>query len=292
MSETTLHLSAVNWKPTLRGLRDVQDFVTETKVLRSKGLKRFPKIEFGLADSLPAAIDSASKSPNTSIVLACGFPTGEIRDAVSQRGNETFLSILSSPPKGTEPYHRPTSSLFEQPRITRLESLREGARKAVLRFAAKSLGELREIVEPAEFESFFSLRYRVWKEMGYLSPEKGLDRDGWEIDHFDRLSNPIGLFSRDIAASRISGDPFERRGLRGSIDVDLCKQTHETHERCHGPLLLQISEVASPAISGQVQHKHYDHRNRKHYRSHMESVFRALPVEYKSIRFQDPDGRN
>lgn len=206
MSKATLRFAAANREPTLRGLRDVQEFIKETKILRSKGMKNFPAIEFGLADSLSGALESGFKAPNTSIVLACGFPTHEIREAVSPRAQGTFISVISSPPAGTEPYHRATSSLFERRRITRLVSLREGVRKALLRFAAQGLGQLREILDPIEFESFFSLRYRVWKEMGYLSAEKGLDKDALEIDHFDRFSIPIGLFSHDnqlLACARL-----------------------------------------------------------------------------------------
>ncbi|MGH8550865.1 MAG: GNAT family N-acetyltransferase [Methylococcales bacterium] len=206
MSEATLHLIGANWKPTLRGLRDVQEFVAETKRLRSRGEKHFPPIEFGLADSLHGAIECAFKAPDKSIVLACGYPTSAIRAEVSDRENGVIPAIISSPPPGTERYHRPTSSLFGQRRITRLESLGEGARKAALRFAAKRLGTLRPIVDATEFESFFSLRYRVWKDMGYLSSERGLDRDAWEIDYFDRFSIPIGLFSPDnqlLACARL-----------------------------------------------------------------------------------------
>ncbi|MGH8475816.1 MAG: GNAT family N-acetyltransferase [Methylococcales bacterium] len=206
MNETTFHLAAANSKPTLHGLRDVQEFVTETRMLCRKGEKHFPAIEFGVSDSLPGAIETLSGSPNNGIVLALGYATGEIREAMSQRAANSHISVLSSPPKGTESYHRATSSLFEHRAITRLESLREGARKELLRFAAKGLGELREIVAPSEFESYFALRYRVWKEMGYLSPEKGLEKDKWEIDYFDRFSRPIGLFSRDhelLACARL-----------------------------------------------------------------------------------------
>lgn len=206
MSEATLHLIGANRTRTLCGFRDVQEFVTETKRLRSEGAVHFPPIEFGLADSLPKAIDSAFRAPEKSVVLACGYPTSEIKTEISHRDDRAVPSILSSPPAGTERYHRPSATLLGPRKITRLESLREGARKAALRFAAGRLGILRPIVDASEFESYFSLRYRAWKEMGYLSPERPLDEDPWEIDHFDRFSIPVGLFSRDnrlLACARL-----------------------------------------------------------------------------------------
>ncbi|MFO0868456.1 MAG: GNAT family N-acetyltransferase [Pirellulales bacterium] len=59
--------------------------------------------------------------------------------------------------------------------------------------------------------SFFELRHRVWKEMGYLSPEKECPQVPWELDYTDRTSLPLGIFSK--ADGRLLGAARLVRGF-------------------------------------------------------------------------------
>jgi predicted GNAT family N-acyltransferase len=198
MEEQRLKLLAVCRNPSLMGVREVKEFVAGAKLLRREKSVRLPALEFISLDSLGDAIRMALISPQNHIVLACGFATAEIRNALTPFGESQSICIVAQPPTAAERLHTPTASLVETRRITRVASLMEGVRKAVVRFTVQSLGgTLRKIRSDADFGQYFALRYRVWKEMGYLAPDLAQRAEPWEIDHFDRFSSPIGFFMAD-----------------------------------------------------------------------------------------------
>ncbi len=198
-NSTVFHLQLITAcsSQSMRELKQVKESIVNIKKLHRQGKKHLPVIELSHAENLTDAISQASVEPDFSIVLACGYPTVEIRSALAEYSSTLPIVIISHPPEHTERYHTPTSSLLEERTITRVKSLEEGVRKLILRHVIRQLGEIRPIIEQLEFEQYFSLRFRIWNDMGYIAPDRDLQQDGWEIDHFDRFSLPIGFFSHN-----------------------------------------------------------------------------------------------
>jgi GNAT superfamily N-acetyltransferase len=128
------------------------------------------------------------------VALVCGFSTDEIRRFVKPVQGLPKPCIVSHPGSGRESLHFPNASIFERRTVTRVKSLDEGVRKAILRISAKQLGDLRVLSKRGELEQYFALRYKVWNEAGYLPADSPLHDGGWELDCCDRFSKPIGLF--------------------------------------------------------------------------------------------------
>lgn len=205
-AESPLLLLVVCKTPSLRGLRPVKEYVANINLLRRTRKLQLPSVGMEAIGSLSEAIRRASDQPDTSIVLVCGYPTNEIQSALSEQPGKQSLCIISHPSADNERFHTPTASLFEQRVVTRVRNLNDGVHKAILRLATRNMGELRVIKYAAELEQYFSLRYQIWNEMGYIPAESGLDQNGWEIDCFDRFSIPIGFFSNQdglVACARL-----------------------------------------------------------------------------------------
>ena len=195
--ETRLTLYAACKNRSLMGMRRTKELVADTKLRRRNKSPLLPLIDFVSLNSLPDAIQSAASAPESCIVLACGFTGPEIHQSLKAYGDPQSISVIAQVPAPGR-LHTPSASLFDTRRITRVKSLSEGLRKAVLQASVRSLGgQLRIITQSSEYEQFFRLRHAVWKEMGYLSPEQEQIADSWEIDYFDRSSTPLGFFMPD-----------------------------------------------------------------------------------------------
>ncbi len=173
------------------GLRQVKELLLE---LRGQRGGHFPQVELEPVSSLDDAIQRACRDTDGSMVLACGFTTQEIKEVLKQTACKTEPCIISQPRDATERLHIPSASLFERRTVTRVRSMKKGVHKAMLRIAARRLGELRPINEPDEFRQYFELRHRVWNGAGYMPTGSLLQTGGWEIDCCDRFSIPLGLF--------------------------------------------------------------------------------------------------
>ncbi len=204
MTTTRIQLLPACWGPTtLRGLRQVKELILE---LRERHAALLTQVELEPTTTLGDAIQHACTDNQSNLVLAYGFTTPEIRDVLEQAGCAGEPRVISMPRSGTEGLHVPSASTFEERTVTRVRSMREGVRKAVLKIAANHLGELRLITKSNEFTRYFDLRYRVWKETGYLPGNSPLHKGGWEVDFYDRFSQPIGLFLPDgrlVACARL-----------------------------------------------------------------------------------------
>ena len=194
MARTDVQLLPACRTPSLTGLRQVKELVLQ---LRGQRGGHFPQVELEPIASLDDAIQRACSDSEGSLVLACGFTTQEINEVLKQTTCKTKPCIISQPRDATERLHIPNASLFERRTITRVRSMKEGVRKAMLRIATRHLGELRPIREPDEFRRYFELRHRVWNGAGYLPKDSPLQAGGWEIDCCDRFSIPLGLFLPD-----------------------------------------------------------------------------------------------
>ncbi len=133
--------------------------------------------------------------PNERVVVAFGFSrrdfergqavaTGEpiiVQDAATAGAN----ALVSSDVIGTR-------TVPTRPDIT------EQLRKSLIRVAIfQRRIEIRSPATDAELSGYFSLRYRVWKEVGYLRDENRDTRVEWEIDFWDRTAVPLCAITPD-----------------------------------------------------------------------------------------------
>jgi len=71
-------------------------------------------------------------------------------------------------------------------------------RKSLIRIALDQRRiQIRAPESDAELSGYFSLRYKVWKAMGYLREENRQTRANWEIDFWDRTATPLCAVSAD-----------------------------------------------------------------------------------------------
>lgn len=74
---------------------------------------------------------------------------------------------------------------------------RPALRKSLLRLVFKDRICIRELKAEDDFRQYFALRYRVWKQMGYLPPEQDCAESQWELNFTDRTAYPLGAFTRE-----------------------------------------------------------------------------------------------
>jgi len=115
--------------------------------------------------------------------------------------------IVHAPQWGNLRADFPSASLLtKSPAVTcRVSDLLFALRKSILRVRARRGVRPRVLESEEELGAYFSLRYRVWKECGYLAPEKDDPKSQWELDFTDRTSLPLGFFSGDtlVACGRL-----------------------------------------------------------------------------------------
>ena len=105
--------------------------------------------------------------------------------------------IINSPEWEQFAAQRPSASIMQSGRhVTSEEMLFETLRKVVLKVRTRHVATARVIRTKEEFADYFALRYKVWEELGYLSPQKVSPDVPLELDFTDRMSLPFGLFSK------------------------------------------------------------------------------------------------
>ena len=57
--------------------------------------------------------------------------------------------------------------------------------------------EIRPPASDEELSDYFSLRYQVWKSLGFLRDENKRSRIEWEIDFWDRTALPVCAINAD-----------------------------------------------------------------------------------------------
>ncbi len=75
--------------------------------------------------------------------------------------------------------------------------LEAALRKRVLAHARGGWVEIRPLRETTDLRRYLALRYDVWRQMGYLAPDRDFPEVGWEVDPSDRRSLAFGAFDHD-----------------------------------------------------------------------------------------------
>ena len=108
-----------------------------------------------------------------------------------------FEVIVNSPEWESFAAQTPSASIKQASKqVTSEEMLFATLRKVVLKVRTRQFATARVIRTKEEFAAYFALRYQVWSELGYLSPDKQKSELPWELDFTDRMSLPFGLFCR------------------------------------------------------------------------------------------------
>lgn len=155
------------------------------------------------AKSLAKAAADLRERPDRRIFVALGFRENDVFEILDPREiKKRRMAVVIRVPSTTRrgPRH-PSSSCRDTGPFVTAKDPRMAIRKAVVKLLAHDGVTIRELRSEADFEAYFALRYRVYKEIGYIPPHRDYpDSDHtsrrWDISHTDRTARPIGAFTR------------------------------------------------------------------------------------------------
>lgn len=158
-------------------------------------------------DNLKAGISLAQEDPRNTVLVTLGFRQDEIHEHLRPAGGSQRLEVVSVVTKPETRTRQPSASLLRfPPFFAAAANPVPHVRKSALRLIVLTNAHLREISTDDDLSQYFSLRYRVWREMGYLLPENDCPTSQWEASYSDRTAFPIGLFSQEeklLACARL-----------------------------------------------------------------------------------------
>lgn len=137
------------------------------------------------------------KDPAGTVLVTIGIEKSRVYQQWTPKEQEAYEIIIASPPSQQAFAPFPTSSLLSGPEAIVVNAPEEAIRKSILRLMTKQYAEIRLLNGEEDYEKYFALRYRVWKEMGYIPEAMRCDTSEWELDFADRNALPIGAFSKD-----------------------------------------------------------------------------------------------
>lgn len=166
-----------------------------------KASSHFPNTMVAKSLSLPAAITTVRQRPDESVLIAIGYKTSEVYQQLSETELHG-LEIIVRPPRPSPPPELdefPSSSLLDDGFMINAQNTIPALRKSLLRIHLKRAVSVRPLKSKEDFRQYFRLRYKVWKEMGYLPAPRDCPESQMEIDFTDRTALPIGAFTPEGA---------------------------------------------------------------------------------------------
>ena len=155
---------------------------------------------------LPAATTLMEQPDFRGILIAANGDPAAAQESLAKSGTR-FEAVICVPKSTAKPTPRPLATLIGQsPEIVAANELEDGLRKAMIRLRAREMVTVRELEAETDFLQYFGLRYRVWKQLGYLEPERDSPDSKLEVDFTDLTSHPIGAFAegdRLVACGRL-----------------------------------------------------------------------------------------
>ena len=200
---------------------------------------------------LKEALLSARQCPEKSILVPLGYSKSDVVDRLNDELLRKLEIIIRPPRPGLKPEidELPNASLLEDRHIVNVQDPLPALRKSLLRLRFSDRICVRELKSEDDFRQYFSLRYRVWRQMGYLPSDQDCPESQWELNFTDRdrlsarcvhargnlnrlrtsgLSLRSGLASLALgpeSSSRATGDPKLAanlkcpKGLRQLLDL-------------------------------------------------------------------------
>jgi predicted GNAT family N-acyltransferase len=154
------------------------------------------------------ALLSARQCPDKFILVPLGYRKSDVIDRLNDELLRKLEIIIRPPRPGLKPEidELPNASLLEDRYIVNVQDPLPALRKSLLRLRFRDRMCVRELKSEDDFRQYFSLRYRVWRPMGYLPPEQDCPASEWELNFTDRAAYPLGVFTREgtlIACARL-----------------------------------------------------------------------------------------
>jgi len=166
-----------------------------------------PTIEkhFNLTSALNA---SRQENDHNSILIPIGFQPQVVNKELDYSERKS-MEIIIRPPRpnyGRELDHTPHSSFLSDTCTITVQNTLPAIHKSILRKHFSKIISVRKLQSESDFKQYFTLRYRIWSEIGYLSDNKKCTKSQFELDYTDRTALPIGIFNENqkmIACARL-----------------------------------------------------------------------------------------
>lgn len=143
--------------------------------------------------SLAQAIEWRSDTERpTRVVASIGFAPSDLCElAVTRATREEPVLLLQS--NGSECLEYPSANFLETRPLLSCTDLLAQVRKSILRMALRGNAgiSIRPPETSTELSSYFGLRYRVWKEAGFLNGRASRAKREFEVDCADRTALPL-----------------------------------------------------------------------------------------------------
>lgn len=167
------------------------------------------------AVNMDTAISSICESASGSktILVPIGFSESEVSSYVSRVGEDDLEVIIRPPRPGmnVELNDLPSSSLLEQARLINVQDTIPAIRKSLLRITLGEDVHISYLDTQEQLLAYFKLRYRIWKNLGYIPDHRDCSESGLELDYSDESAIPIGAFNQENELIGCARLVFSRR---------------------------------------------------------------------------------
>ncbi|QPJ63034.1 MAG: GNAT family N-acetyltransferase [Candidatus Nitronauta litoralis] len=136
------------------------------------------------------------------IFIAMGYSIEEVSEAIDsfeniKESSRVEIVVSSIPEFHGEDGGRNSASILRASAVTSTTDLFSMLRKAFIKQRVKGWVKIRPLQGKKELKDYFSLRYDVWNNLGYIPKEKNADILKMELDFSDRFSYPLGAFDQN-----------------------------------------------------------------------------------------------
>lgn len=184
--------------PSPRGAalaRDLRQWVFEFRNRTS------PKPTVREADTLAAVVRVLIQEQDPPpIIVAAGVTCQALRRQLPAKNWPLCLLVGSRAPN-CEPLATP---MLTEPSTVRSPQRRHLEKLTALQSVISWLS-IRRLTTNEEIQSYLSLRYRVWTQLGYLSEDRRCDVAQVEVDYSDRFSTALGAFASVDGKEKLVG---------------------------------------------------------------------------------------
>jgi len=139
---------------------------------------------------LSKALSWRDELPNGRIVVTVGFRREQIETSKFLSGG-TGEPIILCDPHAASGNLQATASFYNYPPIVPCKDVIPFIKKSLIRSTLRARYNIRPPSSAAEWEGYFSLRYRVWTECNFLRDKNKRTQTKWEIDWKDRMAIPL-----------------------------------------------------------------------------------------------------
>ena len=137
-------------------------------------------------------------NPRERMLIMVGFRAADIGCLKSDVATCAEPIIVAADPGATPAAKCGSASVLIEGKPIYCGDVASQVRKSLIRNALQRNGiEIRKPLSDAELTGYLSLRYAVWKAIGYLRDECKLTRTEWEIDYWDRSAIPLCAITAD-----------------------------------------------------------------------------------------------